>query len=83
LRSIRFSKIAPRGFEPLKENQQPTTNKELTKTENPVFDTSLDILLQKYPKLEQIITAWPELPEHTKAAVKSLVDSANYKEKTK
>ncbi len=31
------------------------------------------ILLQKHPDLEQIITAWPELPEPIKNAILSMV----------
>ena len=67
--------LVPRGFEPLKEKQQTTTNKELTQNANPVLSISLDILLQKYPDLEKIITAWPELPERIKAAVKALIQT--------
>jgi len=40
---------------------------------NPVLDTSLDILLQKYPDLEQIITSWPELSKQAKKAVLDIV----------
>jgi hypothetical protein len=75
-----FFLLAPRGFETLSENQEPADNKRLTENPNPVLSTSLDKILQKYPGLGQIITAWPELPEHIKTEVKALVDSANYKE---
>jgi hypothetical protein len=33
--------------------------------------------LQEYPELEQIITAWPELPGHIKDAIKALVQTQN------
>jgi hypothetical protein len=35
--------------------------------------TSLAILLQKYPELQEIISAWPKLPENIKAGIKVLV----------
>jgi hypothetical protein len=56
-------------------NQQPLINKTLTENQNSVLATGLDILLQKYPELEQIITAWPGLPENTKKAIKKLIQT--------
>jgi len=63
------------GFEPTSENCKPTVNKELTENTYPVLDTSLDILLQKWPELKQIISAWPVLPEHIKTVIKAIVES--------
>jgi hypothetical protein len=67
--------IAPRGFEPLNENQQADDNKRLTENQNPVLSTSLDKIQQKYPELQEMISAWPKLPEHIKAAIKALVET--------
>ena len=63
------------GVEPTSHIQQPIVNKALTENVNPVLATSLDILVQKHPDLEQIISAWPKLPEHTKQAIKSLAQT--------
>lgn len=66
------------------ENHNFLSNKELT--ENPKADTAQKLpkscnsaikdILQNSPDLEQIITAWPELPEHIKAAIKTLIETA-------
>jgi hypothetical protein len=68
-----WQQLPPRGVEPLNENQQAADNKALTETENPVFATSLAILLQKYPDLQEVISAWPTLPEHIKAEINKLI----------
>ena len=67
--------IPPRGLEPLGQKQQANTNKELRGSQGFVLSTSLDKTLQKYPDLQQIVSAWPNLPEHIKAAVKVLVQT--------
>jgi hypothetical protein len=68
-------KIAPRGFEPLNENQQPVDNKALTENQNPVLATSLDKILQKHPDLALVVERWPNLSDTIKQAVKTLVES--------
>jgi hypothetical protein len=35
----------------------------------------LALLQEKDPELQEIISAWPKLPEHIKQAVKTLVES--------
>ena len=68
-------KIAPRGFEPLNNNSKAVDNKTLIENSNPVLSTSLDNLLQIYPDLAQVVKVWSELPEHTKTAIKALVQT--------
>jgi hypothetical protein len=63
------------GFEPPNTNLQTSNNKALTENKNPVLSTSLDILLQKHPDLQAVITVWSELPEHIKQAIKALTQT--------
>jgi hypothetical protein len=35
---------------------------------------NLALLTAKYPELEQIITAWPNLPEDIKSQIKALIE---------
>ncbi len=68
-------KIPPRGIEPLKDKTHSIDNKELTKSQEPVFAVSLGILLQKYPDLKVIVEAWPNLSEDIKATIKTLINT--------
>lgn len=67
------TKIAPRGFEPLEGNQQATDNKRLMTKSDSVLDTCLDNILQKYPEIKRIISAWPELSEQDKNTILDIV----------
>ena len=51
------------------------------KNSYPVLSTCLDKTLQKPPEIEQIIIAWPTLPEHIKQAIKSLIQTHNTENK--
>ena len=51
--------------------------KELTSQEQTDLSTGLAILLQKHPKLKQIIKVWPQLPEHIKEAINALIQTHN------
>jgi hypothetical protein len=73
--TVHLLEIPPRGLEPLKGNQQTIINKGITKSQESVLSTSLDKILQEYPEIERIITAWPKLPEHTKVAIKALIQT--------
>ncbi len=77
---LAVNQIAPRGFEPLLENNQSIDNKELTENTNSRLCASLCETLQKHPELEAIIKAWPELPEHTKQAIKALIETSKQKD---
>jgi hypothetical protein len=66
--------LTPRvGLEPTTSNLQSTDNKEVTEKANPVFATGLAKIVQKYPELEQIITAWPGLSQQVKNTIKKLI----------
>jgi hypothetical protein len=74
-KSTTINRIAPRGFEPLNENQQSLENKALTENKNPVLDASLDKILQKYPDLAAVVERWPDLPENIKQLIKEKIMS--------
>jgi hypothetical protein len=59
----------------LNQKSQPPDNKTLNENskneevQNPVHNPVIS------PELQQIITAWPNLPEHIKQTIKTLVES--------
>ena len=69
------NEVPPRGVEPLEANQQGIENKELTTNQNAVLPSRLALILQKHPDLARLIQLWPEFPEQTKSAIKSLIQS--------
>jgi hypothetical protein len=75
LSTFHCSTIAPRGFEPLNENQQAIDNKALTENQNPVLSTGLDKVLQKHPDLALVVERWPDLPDAIKTAIKALIQT--------
>ncbi len=46
---------------------------DLTKTDKTDLAENLALILVEHPELEQIVLAWPDLPENIKAAISLLV----------
>jgi len=57
------------------------TNKGLTESQESVFAASLANVMQKYPEIEQVITAWPTLPDEVKEKVIALVKKYSISQK--
>ena len=66
---------------PLHKNHKHLKQQELSESAIPDFAISLARILQKYPEIKQIITAWPKLPEHIKAAIRALIQTHELEKK--
>ena len=56
---------------------QHTPDKALTKQAETVLASCLAQIVQEYPELARLLEAWPDLPEHIKAAIKALVQTCS------
>jgi hypothetical protein len=63
-------------FKTANQNTQPLHNKELTGTDKDSLQTSLQTNPNLTPELTDVITAWPTLPSHMKAAIAALIKAA-------
>ena len=82
-------KIGATGLEPAAKNSQPSINQEVTEKDKTATDQKLPKIcnsgIKSIPEndtdLQQVISAWPNLPEHIKEAIKALVQTLNKQEK--
>ncbi|OHB52458.1 MAG: hypothetical protein A2Y10_15310 [Planctomycetes bacterium GWF2_41_51] len=85
-----FLKLPSRGVEPLQGNDEPIANKGLTENTNGSLCASLCKPLQNAPQnpacnpaenqsidplLNSLYSIWPNLPQHIKEAIKSLINT--------
>jgi hypothetical protein len=52
------------------------------KNENPVLDSSLDKFSTRDVDFRRLAERWPELPEHIKAAIKTLIETQDIEKLT-
>ena len=77
------------GLQPIPKKSQPQQKQTLINTPKQRLQTSLQTNPENDPKsalklpddLVEIVTVWPELPEHIKAAIKALVQTHITEEK--
>ena len=70
-------RIEQRISKPLHNSPNHLKNNTLTETDHINSALSLDVLLQKYPDLERIITAWPGLSEPVKAGILAMIQAVS------
>jgi hypothetical protein len=56
-------------------NSQIPQNKTVAETSKTDLASYLAQIAQKHPDLAEIVKVWPELPEHIKQAIKTLVEA--------
>ncbi len=72
----------PPVTKPESENANELNKQALTETGETVLASCLALLTPKYPDLALVVNSWPNLPEHIKATIKTLVETANTGGKT-
>jgi len=89
-RARQDSNLQPSDSKSANIKSQSHANKELTESPNRRLQTSLQTKSENTTKtheklpeeLAEIVSSWPKLPEHIKAAIKALIQSYNESEKT-
>jgi hypothetical protein len=77
------------GLQPIPEKSQSQQKQQVTTSADECLQTSLQTKAENSPKsttnppddLAEIVTAWPELPEHIKAAIKALTETSQSEQK--
>jgi predicted ATPase len=63
----------------LTKNPNPLQQQTLTENEKNVLASCLALLAEKDPDLAQLVERWPDLPEHIKTTIKTLVGASRKK----
>jgi hypothetical protein len=63
----------PRFTKPESENANQLNNQALTEASENVLASCLALLTPKYPDLASVVKGWPDMPEHIKQTIKTLL----------